>query len=80
MGIWDLELTMTDAMLRLKGQDYTPWERKFIFLKKINEQWVFCRSVYRRREVGVYDHYDWAVNDLETLQKGVVVKEPRRMY
>ena len=42
MGIWDLELTMTDAMLRLKGQDYTPWERKFIFLKKLNEQWVFC--------------------------------------
>lgn len=78
--MWDLEISMSDAMMRLKGYDYTPWERKFIFLKKINNQWVFLRRVYRRRELGVYDEYDWAVNDLEVLQKGVIVKESHRVY
>lgn len=52
---------------------WTPWERKFIFLKKINNIWVFCRRIYRRRHLyaNLYDKpiYDYALNDFELIQK-----------
>lgn len=58
------------------GPSWTSWEAKFIFLKRINYTWVFCRKIHRRRHLyaTLYDKpfYDYALNDLELIQKSEV--------
>lgn len=62
-------------MHRAKGLQYTPWQEKFIFLKKINDEWIFLRHVHVRHELfftgtGVlYIGEDYALNELELLLK-----------
>lgn len=60
------------------GNTYTtichgPWTTKFIWLAKINGTWVFCRDVHRRRHKFTMMNgrpvYDYAINDLELIQK-----------
>lgn len=64
------------AMMRIQGLHCTPWRRKFIFLRKINGEWVFLRHVHMRHEIlvdskrkGHYIGEDYAINDLELIQK-----------
>lgn len=62
-------------MHRAKGLQYTPWQEKFIFLKKINDEWVFLQRVHMRHELfftdkgGLYISEDYALNELEMLAK-----------
>lgn len=63
-------------MWKEKGLQYSDWHRKFIFIRKINDQWVFFRYVHFRHEVylgksggGHYIGEDYAINEFELLAK-----------
>lgn len=49
--------------------EYGDWERKFIFLKKIRNKWIFCKNVYMRRRTG-YRFYcvQYALNDFDIIK------------
>ena len=49
---------------------YNSWEKEFVFLRKINGKWVFCKTVHVRSGIG-YRYYikDYALNDFELIQR-----------
>ena len=59
------------------GNDFSSpwgkWHSKFIFLRKINNTWVFCRRVHRRMNYYALIEnkpcYDYALNDFELMSK-----------
>jgi hypothetical protein len=56
------------------------WTKKFIFLRKINGKWIFCRHVYKGKRFwnslslrsDPYIEYEYALDDFELIQKSAV--------
>jgi hypothetical protein len=52
------------------GRQYGPWQKEFVWCRKINDKWVFFRQVHKR-----YSYYttnvpaDYAIDDLELIRK-----------
>lgn len=61
--------------IKVRGE--IKWTNKFIFLKKINGKWIFCRYVYEGKRVwnssslrsDPYIEYEYALDDFELIQK-----------
>lgn len=53
-----------------KEPTFSDWEPEFVFLRKINGNWVFCKTIYKRRRLG-YEFFmcEYALNDFELIQK-----------
>lgn len=70
--MFDMEYTFEQEMLRHKGLSFTSWQKIFVFCKKINDQWIFLRYVYRRipaKSMNSKHRYDYAVNNIELISK-----------
>jgi len=70
--MFDIEYTFAQGMADLKGLKFTSWQKTFIFCKKINDQWIFFRYVYRRipaKSMNYESMYDYAINDMELIYK-----------
>ena len=56
------------------------WEKKFVFLRKINGKWIFCRHIYKGKRFWIslslrgdpYIEYEYALDDFELIQKSEV--------
>lgn len=68
--------TISSGLKFKVGGDH-PWERVFIFLRRINGKWIFCRHVYKGNPFWTSAtlqglpiiEYEYALDDFELIQK-----------
>ena len=67
-----------NTMKSLGGKFFTNWKRKFIFLWKYEDRWIFCKFIHvRHRRTWWSDDAsnkeDYAFDDLELIRKSAIL-------